>query len=216
VQPDAFYPTAAKTRPNWTSYGLGWFQQDYRGRKIDFHTGSIDGLVAIVGLAREERFGVAIYANLDHAELRHALMFSAFDLFLDGALARDWNGDLRALYAERQASSDARRREREAKRVAERPPSLPLDRFAGRYEHPLRGSLELVATADGAALTLTGGYLAATLTPWHFDTFRVEWTPKFYGISWATFRLGVEGNVEAVELDGVLYPRAEASAAPGR
>ena len=50
--PDDFYPTVELTEPNWLSYGLGWFQQDFRGRKIDFHTGSLDGLVAIIGLDR--------------------------------------------------------------------------------------------------------------------------------------------------------------------
>ncbi len=38
-----FYPTTALTDPHWLSYGLGWFQQDYQGRKIDFHTGSLGG-----------------------------------------------------------------------------------------------------------------------------------------------------------------------------
>ena len=45
-----------------------------RGRAVDFHTGSIDGMVAIHGLIRDERLGVYVLANLDHAELRHALM----------------------------------------------------------------------------------------------------------------------------------------------
>ena len=50
------------------TYGLGWFQQDYRGRAVDFHTGSIDGMVAIHGLIRDERLGVYVLGNLDHAE----------------------------------------------------------------------------------------------------------------------------------------------------
>ena len=41
VDRDEFYPTQALTEPHWTTYGLGWFQQDYRGRAVDFHTGSI-------------------------------------------------------------------------------------------------------------------------------------------------------------------------------
>ena len=52
--PGEAYPTQRVTRPNWVSYGLGWFQHDYRGRKLDFHTGSIDGMVAIAGLIRED------------------------------------------------------------------------------------------------------------------------------------------------------------------
>ena len=33
------YPTKVLTKQNWNTYGLGWFQQDYRGSKLDFHTG---------------------------------------------------------------------------------------------------------------------------------------------------------------------------------
>ena len=31
VGPDAFYPTSRLTHPRWTTYGLGWFQEDYAG-----------------------------------------------------------------------------------------------------------------------------------------------------------------------------------------
>lgn len=36
-----FYPTAQLTKPNFTTYGFGWFQEDYKGKKINFHTGSL-------------------------------------------------------------------------------------------------------------------------------------------------------------------------------
>ena len=79
IRRDSFYPTGRLTKPHWTTYGLGWFQADYDGRAVDFHTGSIDGMVAIVGLIRDENLGVYVLANLDHAELRHALMYRAFE-----------------------------------------------------------------------------------------------------------------------------------------
>ena len=44
------------------TYGLGWFQQDYHGRAVDFHTGSIDGMIAIHGLMRDDRLGVYVLA----------------------------------------------------------------------------------------------------------------------------------------------------------
>src|SRR5437867_8317218 len=81
VPVNEFYPTMQLTKPHWTTYGLGWFQQDYRGKMIQFHTGSLDGAVAIIGLIPDEHFGIYIFENLDHAELRHALMFKAFDLW---------------------------------------------------------------------------------------------------------------------------------------
>jgi CubicO group peptidase (beta-lactamase class C family) len=69
-----FYPTAQLTRPRWTTYGLGWFQQDFRGRFVAMHTGSIDGRTAIMALLPDERIGVYAFGNLDHAEFRHALV----------------------------------------------------------------------------------------------------------------------------------------------
>ncbi len=77
VTASEFYPTAALTKPHWTTYGLGWFQEDYRGKMVQFHTGSLDGAVAIHGLIPDEHFGIYIFANMDHTEIRHALMYKA-------------------------------------------------------------------------------------------------------------------------------------------
>ena len=50
VDDKEFYPTAKLTHPRFQAYGQGWFLEDYRGEFVAFHTGSIDGMVAIVGL----------------------------------------------------------------------------------------------------------------------------------------------------------------------
>jgi CubicO group peptidase (beta-lactamase class C family) len=82
VPADEFYPSARLTRPAFTAYGLGWFLQDYRGEKVAYHTGSIDGTVALVGLLPARHVGMVVFANRDHAELRHALMLRLFDAHL--------------------------------------------------------------------------------------------------------------------------------------
>ena len=76
------------SRPHAFSYGLGWFIQDYRGATVWMHTGSIDGMSAIIGLLPDQRMGVYVLANIDHAELRHALMYQAFDLYSRQSAAR--------------------------------------------------------------------------------------------------------------------------------
>jgi hypothetical protein len=210
IQPGGFYPTTEKTKPKWTTYGLGWFQHDYRApsgiRRVDFHTGSIDGLVAIVGLVRDEKFGVVVLGNLDHAEVRHALMYSAFDLFLDGRLSRDWNGELKTLYDDLRAKGEKERADLEAKRIPGTKPSRALSELAGVYEEPLYGAVRF--DVDGEALRVrAGAFLAGRAEPWHYDTFRVVWDRKLYGVSWVTFRLAPDGSVKGVEIDGTLYPR---------
>jgi CubicO group peptidase (beta-lactamase class C family) len=196
VPPAEFYPTARLTRPRFTAYGLGWFLHDYRGRFVAFHTGSIDGRSAIVGLIPDLRLGVAVLTNLDHSELRHALMYAAFDRYLDAGGApgagRDWSAELRALYGELADSSAARRARREARRVAGTRPSLPLARYAATYADSLFGTAT-VREADGG-LVLQAGEETGTLEHWHHDVFRVRWANPFQGREYLSFALDADGT----------------------
>ncbi|NOT47100.1 MAG: beta-lactamase family protein, partial [Acidobacteria bacterium] len=111
-----FYPTAALTKPHWTTYGLGWFQHDYRGEMVNFHTGSLDGRTAIIGLIPDKKFGIYIFGNIDHAEVRHALMYKAFDLFAFGDNGRDWSTEAKTLYDGLKATGKKQVAELKAKR----------------------------------------------------------------------------------------------------
>ncbi|MEM8889235.1 MAG: serine hydrolase domain-containing protein [Bacteroidota bacterium] len=99
IPQNQFYPTTRLTNPKWTSYALGWFQHDYQGRAIDFHTGSLPGTMAMIGLMHSDGIGYYFLGNLDHAELRHALMYKVFDTFLEeDADGRDWSQAMIELY----------------------------------------------------------------------------------------------------------------------
>lgn len=173
VMAEPAYPTAVLTNPNWNSYGLGWFQHDYEGRKVDFHTGSLAGMVAIAGLIRDEGIGVYVLANRDHAEVRHALMYRVFDLF-DGKPPRDWSSELKALYDKLEEKQKLNRQKQNSANTKERikntKPSLPLQSYAGTYSDPLFGTVEVKKAAD--QLLLEFGGITGTLEHWHFNSFR--------------------------------------------
>jgi CubicO group peptidase (beta-lactamase class C family) len=209
VTSDAFYPTARLTRPKWTTYGLGWFQQDYRGHAVDYHTGSIDGMVAIHGLLRDQGVGVIVLANLDHAELRHAIMLDVFDRYIGGA-RRDWSGDLRSMYQELGAEAEAAAKKAEAARVADTKPSLPLSAYAGAYSDPLYG--DAVVTVEGNRLRLTyGGAYSGLLDHWHFDTFRARWDAAWRGTALVSFGLDTRGRPAHLETMGARFTKAPAA-----
>jgi hypothetical protein len=205
VTREAFYPTARLTQPQWTTYGLGWFQQDYRGRALDYHTGSIDGMVAIHGLLRDERLGVIVLANRDHVELRHALMFDVFDRFIGGT-RRDWITELKTFYANLDAEGEKARKKAEASRVTGTAPTLPLARYAGTYSDPLRG--DVIVTLDGGALRVRyGGAYAGPLAHWHYDTFQAAWDAGWRGSALATFVLDAQGEPAWLEAMGARFRR---------
>jgi CubicO group peptidase (beta-lactamase class C family) len=211
---DEFYPTAELTQPHWTSYGLGFFQQDYAGEKVDFHTGSIDGMVAIVGLIRDRHVGVVVLSNLDSSQLRHALMLSVFDRYL-GRPRRDWSHDLRALYGARQAKAKEEEAKRSAARATGTRPSLELGRYVGRYVDPRAAAAE-VGLEDGG-LTLRFGLGRARLEHWSLDTFRAVWDARWRDPDLVTFVLDADGKPARLEMAPLSFVREEPAApAAGR
>ncbi len=207
VGPDEFYPTARLTKPHWTTYGLGWFQTDYAGQKVDFHTGSIDGMVAIAGLLRDQGLGVYVLANLDGAELRHALMYRIFDLYL-GRPARDWSSELRVLYRGLATELDARQQKVDAERVSGTRPALALARYAGTYTSPLFGVVTVSERAGQLHARYGEGFVGA-LEHWHYDTFKVTWEAAWRGTALVTFQIDQRGSVASVSMPQGVFVRTE-------
>ena len=205
VPPDEFYPSAALTHPHWVTYGLGWFQQDYRGRMVSFHTGSIDGSVALIGLIPEERLGVYVLANADHIEIRHALMLRVFDLFI-GDPVRDWSAELQKVYAARQSGRDSTRRAVDMKRIRGTRPSLALAKYAGTYSDSLLGKLVITDSA-GKLRARTSSTLAGNLEHWQYDTFRIRWDRIAAGTDFVTFTIGEEGLPALAHFSGFSLKR---------
>ncbi|MFI5257731.1 MAG: serine hydrolase [Gemmatimonadales bacterium] len=204
--PMSEYPALELTQPHFFSYALGWFVQDYHGKTVWMHTGSIDGMSAIIGLLPEQRVGVYVLANLDHAELRHALMYDVFDLYR-GAAPRDWSTEMHALYSARRRGARASA----SKHATGTHPSLPLERYAGRYADSTYG----IVTVELAGGVLRGRFEHAdlgVLAPWEYDSFRTTPTSAADDPATVTFLPDGAGHLAAVRVFGVRFVRAEDAA----
>ena len=186
-------------------YGFGWFQQDYDGHAVDFHTGSIDGMVAIAGLIREEGIGVYVLGNRDHVEVRHALMLRAFDALL-GSASRDWSAELLALYnGLAEAQQNALEGLRAARAEGTRPHLDPAG-YAGTYRHEVGGEIVVRQGDDGLRLDYGPG-LEGPLTHWSHETFRVAWDARWRGEALVTFQLDLAGKPMALSLGETRFRR---------
>ena len=203
ILPESVYPTAMIVKPHWNTYGLGWFQQDYEGRKVDFHTGSLPGMIALVGVIHDENIAVAVFGNRDHAEIRHALMYRVFDYF-DRDPPRDWSRDFKKLYGDLDEQGKSAQAKYDsivvAERVLETKPTVSLDAYAGIYNNPLYGKLEI--TKEGKELHLKYGLMEGNLEHWHYDTFRFISPPIYF--SWrpfVQFDLYTSGKPRTITID---------------
>jgi CubicO group peptidase (beta-lactamase class C family) len=202
------YPTNALTKPNWNTYGLGWFQQDYRGIKLDFHTGSLPGLIALAGIVHEHDLAVYVFANLDHAELRHAILYKAIDLYAFNDDSRNWHDETYKLYQGFKNKSNEARQNFKDKRVQNTKPSLPLDQYVGTYTNDLLG-MATISTMDGQLQIDFNQYLKYQLTHWHYDTFITNKDSKFRERNLINFNLNVSGNIKEFEFWGEKFTKQE-------
>ena len=207
VPASEFYPTAQLTKPNWTTYGLGWFQHDYQGRKVNFHTGSLPGSIAIHGQIPEERIAVYVFGNTDHVEVRHALMYKAFDLFALGGTT-DWSADLLKLYDGISKKREEAQKKQDTTRVENTKPALPLVEYAGTYTDSLYGKITISVGNDQLELNINDK-IKAQLSHWHYDTFRGPFEKKWFGEATAQFQLDTKGKVSTINLEGLILKKAK-------
>jgi hypothetical protein len=193
-------------KPNWRTYGLGWYQHDYKGRKVNFHTGSLSGLTAITAQLPEEKLGVYIFGNYDHAEVRHVLMYKTLDCFALGE-TRDWNAEFKTLYNGLAEKEKKRKQDFEARRVPNTSPSLPLEKYKGKYTSPLYG--EAYVAVDGNKVSVNiNDVLKGTLAHFNYDTFTATFDKAWYGKVMAQFTLNNSGKADLLIVDGMEFQKS--------
>ncbi len=203
-----FYPTQKLTKPHWKTYGLGWFQEDYKGKMVQFHTGSLDGAVAIIGLIPDENFGIYIFANMDHTELRHALMYKAFDLFVLNDDTNDWSKDFYKMYVDLDSVNIKADAKQDSARVLNTKPSLALKAYTGKYSNEIYGDAEIVMQGDSLLLKFPNN-INVDLSHWNYDTFQGKFEHKWFGKSLLQFDLKEDGTVKDFSFVGLKYDKAE-------
>jgi len=202
--PQTIIPVTASSRAAipetlFRAYGLGWFLEDYRGVRLAYHGGRIDGMSSRLTLVPEKHLGIAILTNRGRSDLPDALTYRLLDAYL-GAPPRDWSADMLRLAEDKSKARDEERQKILAQRVPDTKPSLPLARYAGAYESTLYGPLDVAF--DGKALTLTRNADAiAALSHFNYDTFLATFTSPALRDRLVTFELDKLGHVAALELE---------------
>lgn len=195
--PSNMYPALQLSRPHSFNYGFAWFIQDYRFQPVWMHTGSISGMSAIVGLMPASRVGVVVLLNLDHAELRHSLMYQTFDQFI-GPPARDWSKEMLALMASERGAGPQMPVASGARPVTA--PSLPLERYTGTFVDSTYGTIK-VTLANGMLRAQVESEPAIELQPAGNERFRAAGQGQG---TMLTFVPDGTGGISAVRMSGSM------------
>ncbi|UCC38748.1 MAG: serine hydrolase [Candidatus Aminicenantes bacterium] len=185
---------------NFFLYGFGWFLQDYHGRKIVQHGGSIDGMRCLVGMIPEENLGVTILTNVNPTSLNEALMFKVFDIFL-GTEKRDWSAEMLAGAGKIWERFRAMQKKREKARVEGTKPSLALEKYVGTFENKAYGKTKV--SMENGKLVMQVGKFKGTLSHWHYDTFQLTIQAPGSPSLMVTFTLNAAGKVDELRVQGL-------------
>ncbi|MCA9052235.1 MAG: serine hydrolase [Planctomycetaceae bacterium] len=137
--------------PRFTGYGLGWFVRDYRGRKVVQHGGAWGAETAILP---EEDLAIVVLTNRDWNGLTWMIIFDVIDAYLDGPervwqRGRKWDKWLPLGGPEAQGKTRVEQIAKLAElRKLGTQPSVPLDSFAGNYNMPFYGELQITVVDD--------------------------------------------------------------------
>jgi len=198
-------PFPAKDAPTklFSAVGLGWFLNDYRGRKVVSHTGGLDGMISQTAMMPEENLGLVVLTNSETGVIS-IIKNKIFDVFTD-APKRDWSAES----LERAKQNKAKAAEEDAKIVASRATntktSLSLKNYAGNYADQLYG--EATVTEEGGKLVLRfvqSPNFVADLEHWHYDTFQIKWRPSVaynFPRGFVTFTIDKMGATDEMKID---------------
>lgn len=129
-------------KAHFALYGLGWFMEEYAGRRIVAHTGGVNGFVTSVCLVPEEKLGIIVFTNTDANNFYEALRNEIEDAYL-GLPYRNYS----KVYLDYQ-QQDEKEKEKQYKAIRDSialhpKAALPLTAYAGEYVHDVYGKMNI-------------------------------------------------------------------------
>jgi CubicO group peptidase (beta-lactamase class C family) len=153
------------------SYAMGWFTDTWRGHYRVQHGGNIDGFTSAVWLFPRAGIGITVQSNRSGDALPGLIAATAADLLL-GLEPMDHLGEAATRRDQAEEVEAESEENKERFRRDDSKPSRDADEYAGRYEHPGYGVIEV--TADGRDLTVLYNGMTMPLRHWHYDVYSVE------------------------------------------
>lgn len=151
-------------------YGLGWFVDSYRGRRLIHHGGNIDGFAALVSFMPQQGIGVVALSNLEYNALPIIASYYVYDTLLE-LEPLPWSERYRRAHDDLKAAGARSREQAGADRKPDTHPSHPLADYAGEYEHPGYGRLRFTLEGERLRAALNG--LEFSAEHYHYDIFEL-------------------------------------------
>jgi CubicO group peptidase (beta-lactamase class C family) len=170
-----------------SAYGLGWFVEDYYGRRIIKHGGGANGFVTLTTLMPGEQAGFVVLTNTDVNEFYQALSFQLTEAFA-GLPYRNLSELFYADYLKK--SKEQQQQNDSLYRIADSnpAPALPLENYTGVYQNEVYGTMEIKIEKNQPVMHFEfHPRLKGKLSPLGKNDFLCTYSDVTYGIHKITF-----------------------------
>lgn len=197
-------PELAALRPQFNGYALGLGVRDYRGRKILTHTGGLPGYVSQVTMVPSLRLGVVVLTNQESGSAFQSITYHVLDHYL-GVPPTDYVAIYSRLDERQAARYDSLTSAASTARDSTSGPSLPLERYAGKYTDPWYGEVDIAREQGGLVIRFTHTpSLVGDLVHWQYDTFVARWRDReLRADAYITFALDPDGSIAHATMQAV-------------
>lgn len=179
----------------FSSYGLGWFIESYRGRKHVNHGGNIDGFCSYTSFLPDENIGIVILTNLNNPFCAMPIAYYIYDKLL----GYDYTAFNNKLQTEGEKMLKEMEAANKSARDTKKEPSIPshsLEEYIGIYENPGYGSLKI--NLKDNILKLTYNNIEYTLNHKCYDIFTMTFMDFF--VIPITFNYDSNGTIISVSV----------------
>jgi CubicO group peptidase (beta-lactamase class C family) len=179
---------------HFSTYALGWFLRDFRGRLLVNHTGGLDGMYSYLGFMPDEKIGLVILTNLDHHSLTRALAYHVYDALLNLDF-QDWSN--RYLMAAKKEAVKKEKGKSKKVKIDGTKPTHKISDYLGMYSSKLYGEVEIYEQNKEVKIRLSPHpNIIGAIEHWQYETFFVKWNDMGWGESLLYFDLDNLGEIQ--------------------
>lgn len=194
--PQMVVPSVVTDEVFYNSYGMGWMITSYRGHLRVEHGGNIDGFSASTCFFPKDSIGIVVLTNMNSTSLTSIARNYAVDKLL-GLSEIDWNkkllGDVSKSKELKKESED----KKDPNKIEGTEPSHPLKSYAGKFEHPAYGTIEITLNDD--ILSADFHSMKAELKHYHYDIFETVENDIIPNLK-ITFYTNIKGEIHKISI----------------
>jgi CubicO group peptidase (beta-lactamase class C family) len=208
-QQNMFIPisqNAAKFNPtrHYFGYGLGWFLNDYQGKKVVSHGGGLDGMISQSAMMPEENLGLIVVTNSE-SSVNTIMQNKIFDVMLSVSPKRDWSAELLQRTLAGKTAEIAEIAKIDASRIPNTKMSLMPKDYAGKYASKMYGDVSITEENGKLVMRLIPApNYVADIEHWHYDTFQIKWRSSVnynFPRGFVTFTIDKNGKTDELKID---------------